>query len=122
MASTVRVFDPAGHVRVVEVEAAPRPASLDGLRPGILENRKPNARVLMEAMVAELRGRAPLGALAVGSKPVSGPLAADVRAPAGARRLRPRRLERLRLLHDVECPRRDHVREAGHPHGDRGHR
>lgn len=73
MASTVRVFDPSGHVRVVEVEAAPRPASLDGLRPGILENRKPNARVLMEAMVEELRGRAPLGALAVGSKPVSGP-------------------------------------------------
>ncbi|MDE2639221.1 MAG: hypothetical protein OXI03_01425 [Chloroflexota bacterium] len=73
MASTVRVFDPAGHVNVVEVEAAPRPASLDGLRPGILENRKPNARVLMEAMVEALRGRAPLGELAVGSKPVSGP-------------------------------------------------
>ena len=49
MASTVRVFDPAGHVRVVEVEAAPRPASLDGLRPGILENRKPNARVIIRA-------------------------------------------------------------------------
>ena len=73
MAATVRVFDPSGHVRVVEVEAAARPASLDGLRPGILENGKPNARVVMEAMVEGLRGRAALGALAVGSKPVSGP-------------------------------------------------
>ena len=73
MAATVRVFDPSAHVRVAEVEAAARPAALDGLRPGILENRKPNARVLMEAMVEELRGRAALGALAVGSKPVSGP-------------------------------------------------
>ena len=74
MAATVRVFDPSGHVRVAEVEAVPRgPAALDGLRPGILENGKPNARVVMEAMVEGLRGRAALGALAVGSKPVSGP-------------------------------------------------
>ncbi len=73
MAATVRVFDPSGHVRVAEVEAAARPAALDGLRPGILENGKPNARVVMEAMVEGLRGRAALGALAVGSKPVSGP-------------------------------------------------
>jgi hypothetical protein len=73
MADTVRVFDPTGHVQVTEVEAAPRPASLDGLRPGILENRKANARLLMESMVDALRDRADLGALTVGSKPVAGP-------------------------------------------------
>ena len=73
MTDTVRVFDPTGHVRVTEVEAAPRPAGLDGLRPGILENRKANARLLMESMVDVLRERANLGALTVGSKPVAGP-------------------------------------------------
>lgn len=73
MAETVRVFDPTGHVRVTEVEAAPRPTRLDGLRPGILENRKANARLLMESMVEALRERAELGALTVGSKPVAGP-------------------------------------------------
>ena len=73
MADTIRVFDPTGHVRVTEVEAAPRPASLDGLRPGILENRKANARLLMESMVEALGERANLGALTVGSKPVAGP-------------------------------------------------
>ena len=73
MAETIRVFDPTGHVRVTEVEAAARPTSLDGLRPGILENRKANARLLMESMVAALGERADLGALTVGSKPVAGP-------------------------------------------------
>ena len=73
MVETIRVFDPTGHVRVTEVEAALRPASLEGLRPGILENRKANARLLMETMVAALAGRVDLGALTVGSKPVSGP-------------------------------------------------
>ena len=73
MSETVRVFDPTGHVQVTEVEAAPRPASLDGLRPGILENRKANARLLMESMIDALRERADLGPLTVGSKPVAGP-------------------------------------------------
>ena len=73
MAETIRVFDPTGHVRVTEVEAALRPASLEGLRPGILENRKANARLLMESMVAALGERVDLGALTVGSKPVAGP-------------------------------------------------
>src|SRR5690606_13126909 len=69
----VRVFDPTGHIRVEEVAPAPRPASLEGLRPGILENRKANARALMEAMVDALRERVPLGELTVASKPVAGP-------------------------------------------------
>lgn len=71
--STTRVFDPTGHVHVTEVSPAARPASLDGLRPGILENRKANARALMEAMVDTMREQLDLGPLTVGSKPVAGP-------------------------------------------------
>jgi hypothetical protein len=72
MAATVRILSPVGHVQVLEVDAAMRPASLDGLRPGILENRKSNGREVMEAMVEGLRGRASLGDLTVESKPVAG--------------------------------------------------
>ena len=73
MPDTVHVFDPTGSIRVTEIAAAARPASLNGLRPGILENRKANARVLMEAMVDALREHADLGPLCIGSKPVAGP-------------------------------------------------
>lgn len=73
MPETIAILDPQAHVAVREASAAPRLASLDGLRPGILENRKANARLLMETMVDGLRGRAGLGELVVGSKPVAGP-------------------------------------------------
>lgn len=73
MPDTVRILSPVGHVRVQEVVAATRPRSLAGLRPGILENRKANARLLMEAMVNGLHALEPLGALTVASKPVAGP-------------------------------------------------
>jgi hypothetical protein len=73
MAETVRILSPVAHVHVNEVVAAARPASLDGLRPGILENRKQNARLLMELMVDGLRASRPLGPLVVTSKPVAGP-------------------------------------------------
>lgn len=72
-AETIRVFDPRGHARVVERQLAARPASLDGLRPGVLENRKANARLLMESMVDALRERASLGVTTIGSKPTAGP-------------------------------------------------
>ena len=77
MTDTVRIVSPVAHVHVVEASAAPRPRSLAGLRPGILENRKANARLLMEATVEGLRLRVPLGALTVGSKPVAGPPSAS---------------------------------------------
>ncbi len=73
MTETAPVLNPVAHAAVHEASAAPRPRALDGLRPGILENRKANARVLMEAMVDGLRGSVELGALTVGSKPVAGP-------------------------------------------------
>ena len=71
--STIAVFDPRGHARVVAQEAAPRPDDLDGLRPGVLENRKANARLLLESMVDNLRATADIGATTTGSKPVAGP-------------------------------------------------
>ncbi|MDE2669562.1 MAG: hypothetical protein F4052_02400 [Dehalococcoidia bacterium] len=71
--STITVFDPRGHARVVAQQAAPRPSGLDGLRPGVLENRKANARLLLESMVDNLRTTSDLGATTTGSKPVAGP-------------------------------------------------
>ena len=71
--STITVFDPRGHERVVAQETAPRPSDLDGLRPGVLENRKANARLLLESMVDNLRATADIGATTTGSKPVAGP-------------------------------------------------
>ena len=41
--------------------------------PGILENRKANARLLMETMVERLGERFDLGEMVVGSKPVGAP-------------------------------------------------
>ena len=73
MAETVRILDPAGDIFVVEASPSPRLATLDGLRPGILENGKTNARLMMESIVEGMRERFPLGELVVGSKPVAGP-------------------------------------------------
>ncbi len=70
---TITVFDPRGHERVVVQETAPRPTALEGLRPGVLENRKANARLLLESMVDNLRANADIGATTTGSKPVAGP-------------------------------------------------
>ena len=73
MSETIEILSPQAHVAIHEATAAPRPQSLDGLRPGILENRKANARLLMETMVERLGERFELGDMVVGSKPVGGP-------------------------------------------------
>lgn len=73
MAGTIRVFDPTGHVQVRNVPLAPRPAALAGLRPGVLENSKHNAELLMTAMLDGLRERIPLGATVVGHKGIPTP-------------------------------------------------
>ncbi|MFN0094421.1 MAG: hypothetical protein ACKVVT_06545 [Dehalococcoidia bacterium] len=77
MAETIRILDPSGHIRVEEVTLARRPDALLQLRPGILENKKANARLLMETMVEGMRERFALGPLTVGSKPVAGPPSAS---------------------------------------------
>ena len=73
-AATTRVYDPTGHPRIIPVQPAPRPQSLKGLRPGILTNRKMNARALLEAMMGEVAGAVSLAsAPVVESKPSNGP-------------------------------------------------
>ena len=70
---TIRIFDPRGHVFAQERTLAHRPLSLAGLRPGILENRKPNVRLLLTSMVEAMRGTVDLGELVIESKPIAGP-------------------------------------------------
>lgn len=51
------VFDPRGRVDTERVELAPRVASLDGLRLGILDNTKWNANKLLRRTAALLGER-----------------------------------------------------------------
>ncbi|MCO6414996.1 hypothetical protein JYK14_02235 [Siccirubricoccus sp. KC 17139] len=51
------VFDPRGRVDSTETPIAPRPAKLDGLRLGILDNSKWNANKLLRGAQAALGGR-----------------------------------------------------------------
>ena len=69
----VRVLTPFTNVHTPLKPMAPRPASLEGLRPGIVENSKPNAQLLMETWIEELRDHAALGELTIGHKAVSVP-------------------------------------------------
>ena len=70
---TIQVLTPFTNVHTPSKSMAPRPASLEGLRPGILENSKPNAQLLMEAWIEGLRGEVALGELTIGHKPVTTP-------------------------------------------------
>ena len=72
-AGTVRVFEPVGTPVAFERTLAPRPRSLTGLRPGILENRKANARLLLETIVDGLGERTDLRAPTVRSKNAAAP-------------------------------------------------
>ncbi|MDA0301633.1 MAG: hypothetical protein O2822_03825 [Chloroflexi bacterium] len=70
---TIRIFDPRGHVFAQERTLAQRPRSLAGLRPGILENRKPNVRLLLTSMVEAMRSEVDLGDVVIEDKPIAGP-------------------------------------------------
>ena len=70
---TIRIFDPRGHVFAQERTLAARPRSLAGLRPGILENRKPNVRLLLSSMVEAMRAEVDLGEVVIEGKPIAGP-------------------------------------------------
>lgn len=70
---TIRIFDPRGHVFAQERTLAARPRSLAGLRPGILENRKPNVRLLLSSMVEAMRSEVDLGEVVIEDKPIAGP-------------------------------------------------
>jgi hypothetical protein len=47
-------FDPRGVVEATPIALAPRPAALDGLRLGVLDNTKWNAQRLLRKTVARL--------------------------------------------------------------------
>jgi hypothetical protein len=52
------LLDPTGDGdRATDNQLAPRPGSLRGLRLGLLENTKPNAAGLLDAVAGELRHR-----------------------------------------------------------------
>lgn len=56
VASRLPVFDPRGRVEAGETPLAPRPATLAGLRLGVLDNSKWNAGKLLRAATAALDG------------------------------------------------------------------
>src|ERR1700722_9301194 len=71
--ASVRVYAPLANTFTPPKPRPPRPKSLAGLRPGVLENSKHNAQLLMEMIVEGLRGQAELGPLTVGHKGVTLP-------------------------------------------------
>ena len=75
---SIEILNPSGRLHSAAIPLAPRPATLAGLRPGVLENRKANARLLLETMVEGLRERAELGGLTVRSKNASAPAPGSV--------------------------------------------
>ncbi len=70
---TVRVLSPVTNSYTPPKARPARPTSLAGLRPGVLENSKHNAQLLMELMVEGLRERVDLGVVTVGHKGVTLP-------------------------------------------------
>jgi hypothetical protein len=65
------VLDPVGERAVAGRALCPRPPSLSGLTVGILDNSKPNARVLLERVAALLVERAGAGRVRSWTKPGS---------------------------------------------------
>ena len=63
------ILDPAGGTSTASRQLAARPGALGGLVIGILDNSKPNAAVLLEAMAAALRERFGAGRVRAWQKP-----------------------------------------------------
>jgi hypothetical protein len=63
------VFDPRGLAPSDVKPAARRPASLRGLRIGVLDNSKPNADVLLDRLAALLAGRTGAASIRRWTKP-----------------------------------------------------
>ncbi len=71
------ILDPAGSAIATSRALAPRPPSLDGAVVGVLDNSKPNARVLLERVAGALKDRFGARAVRVWRKAgASGPAAA----------------------------------------------
>jgi hypothetical protein len=67
--SRITVLSPVGINRVAAQPITPRPASLDGVRLGILNNSKPNSLTLQERVVELLARRHRLGEVVTKQKP-----------------------------------------------------
>lgn len=63
MMSAMEILDPAGSTSAASRTLAPRPASLTGAVIGVLDNSKPNARVLLDGVARALAAK--LGAAEV---------------------------------------------------------
>jgi hypothetical protein len=55
--ASITIHSPAGRVGRTPVRLAPAPGVLAGLRLGVLDNRKPNARLLLTRLAASLAAR-----------------------------------------------------------------
>jgi hypothetical protein len=53
----MEILDPIGSTGAASRSLAPRPASLQGAVIGVLDNSKPNARVLLEGVAHALAGK-----------------------------------------------------------------
>jgi len=86
MALVMDVLDPAGSVAIDAKVLARRPAALAGATIGILDNSKPNARVLLDRVAQGLRERFGASDVRTWRKPTSssGALPAVLDEIAGA--------------------------------------
>jgi hypothetical protein len=57
MMHAMEILDPVGSTQAMSRALAPRPASLQGGVIGVLDNSKPNARVLLEGVARALAAR-----------------------------------------------------------------
>jgi hypothetical protein len=80
----IRLYDPTAPPRAAEVALAPRLATLEGARAGILDNGKANAGTLMLAVTRILRERYGVAEVVKRDKPVAGPPAPEILEALGA--------------------------------------
>jgi hypothetical protein len=67
------LYDPTAEPRAIDARLAPRLATLEGKRVGILDNSKANAGTLMLAVARRLQERHGVGEIVKREKPVAGP-------------------------------------------------
>ena len=70
---TITVYDPTAPAIIAGANLAPRLHRLRGTRAGILDNVKPNAGILMAAIVDSLKDEYGIASVTVRNKPVAGP-------------------------------------------------
>lgn len=66
------LMDPTGRTASQTVKLSERPKTLDGVRLGLLDHTKPNARPLLEKVAEELGQRYRLGEVTLRHKPIQG--------------------------------------------------